>query len=148
MAYKPKANEQALYVDGHAQLLKALQEIGAPIEAIIAANEAVGMPVLRTAKNIAPVRVGKLRASIKLSKATTNVKIRAGMKSVPYANPIHWGWFYDRNNFITKNIKPNPFMARALGYNRDEILANYVKEMGKLIDKHKPPASVKNRWFD
>jgi HK97 gp10 family phage protein len=145
MAYKPKANEQALYVDGHAQLLKALKEIGAQIEAIIAANEAVGMPVLRTAKNIAPVRVGKLRASIKLSKATTNVKIRAGMKSVPYANPIHWGWFYDRNNFITKNIKPNPFMARALGYNRDEILANYVKQMGKLIDKYKPQASVKNR---
>lgn len=146
MAYKPKANEQAVTVDGHAQLIRALKEIGAPVEAIIAANEAVGTPVLRTAKNIAPVRIGKLRDSIKLSKATTNVKIRAGMKSVPYANPIHWGWFYDRNNFITKNIKPNPFMARALGYNRDEILANYVREMKKLIDKHEPPSSVKKWW--
>jgi HK97 gp10 family phage protein len=146
VAYKPKANEQALYVDGHAQMLKALKAIGAPVEAIIAANEAVGMPVLRTAKNIAPVRSGALRATIKLSKATTNVKIRAGMAKVPYANPIHWGWFYDRNNFITKNIKPNPFMSRALGYNRDEILAKYVSEMKKLIDKYEPPSSVKKWW--
>jgi HK97 gp10 family phage protein len=146
VAYKPKANEQALYVDGHAQMLKALKAIGAPVEAIIAANEAVGTPVLRTAKNIAPVRSGALRATIKLSKATTNVKIRAGMAKVPYANPIHWGWFYDRNNFITKNIKPNPFMSRALGYNRDEILAKYVSEMKKLIDKYEPPSSVKKWW--
>ena len=146
MAYKPKANEQAVSVEGHDQLLKALKAIGAPVEAIIAANEAVGGPVLRTAKNIAPVKSGALRNTIKLSKATTNVKIRAGMKRVPYANPIHWGGFYDRNNFITKNIKPNPFMARALGYNRDEILANYVKQMKKLIDKYEPPSSVKKWW--
>jgi HK97 gp10 family phage protein len=148
VAYKPKANEQAVTVKGMPELVAALKAIGAPVEAIIKANEAVGMPVLRTAKNIAPVKSGALRDSIRLGKATTNVKIRAGLKKVPYANPIHWGWFYDRNNFITKNIKPNPFMARALGYNRDEILTKYVSEMKKLIDKYQPPESVKNRWFD
>jgi hypothetical protein len=81
-----------------------------------------------------------------MGRATTNVKIRAGLKKVPYANPIHWGWFYDRNNFITKNIKPNPFMARALEYNRDDILKKYAEEMAKLIAKYEPPASVKRTW--
>ena len=146
MAVKLKANEQAVTVEGMAGLLKALKAVGAPVEAIREANEAVGGMVLRTAKAIAPVRSGDLRRTIKLSKVTTNIKIRAGLKSVPYANPIHWGWFYDRKNFITKNIKPNPFMARALGYNRDEILAKYVSEMKKLIDKYEPPASVKKWW--
>ena len=146
MAVKLKANEQPITVDGLVGLIKALRAIGTPVEAIREANEAVGGMVLRTAKNIAPVRSGDLRRTIKLGKATTNVKIRAGLKRVPYANPIHWGWFYDRNNFITKNIKPNPFMARALGYNRDEILVKYASEMKKLIDKYAPPASVKKWW--
>lgn len=147
MAYKAKANEQAIQIEGLAGLFRALKEIGAPIEAIEEANKAAAVPVMRTAQNIAPVRSGALRNTIRIGPAKTNVKIRAGLKKVPYANPIHWGWFYDKSNFITKNIKPNPFMSRALGYNRDEILMNYVKSMKKLIDKHEPPASVKNRWW-
>ena len=146
MAVKLKANEEPITVDGLVGLMKALQAVGTPVEAIREANEAVGGMVLRTAKNIAPVQSGDLRRTIRLTKATTNIKIRAGLKRVPYANPIHWGWFYDRNNFITKNIRPNPFMARALGYNRDEILTKYASEMKKLIDKYAPPASV-NKWW-
>jgi HK97 gp10 family phage protein len=146
MAYKAKANEQAIQVDGLAQLFRALKEVGAPIEAIEEANRAAAIPVMKTAQQIAPVQSGRLRKSIRIGPAKTNVKIRAGMKRIPYANPIHWGWFYDKKNFITKNIKPNPFMARALGYNRDEILMNYVKSMKKLIDKYEPPASIKKWW--
>jgi HK97 gp10 family phage protein len=146
MAYRPKANEQAIKVDGMAGLIRALKAVGTPVEAIQEANQAVGGMVVRTARNIAPVRSGALRDTIKMGKATTNIKIRAGLKRVPYANPIHWGWFYDRNNFITKNIKPNPFMSRALGYNRDEILTKYASEMKKLIDKYEPPKSV-NKWW-
>ena len=147
MAYKAKDNETPIEIDGLDGLFRALKAIGTPVEAIIEANEAAGLPVLRTAKNIAPVKSGALRNTIRLTKATTHVKIRAGLKRVPYANPIHWGWFYDKNNFVTKNIKPNPFMSRALGYNRDEILMNYTKALKKLIDKYEPPASVKNNWW-
>jgi len=147
MAYTPKANEEAIRLDGLNQLFSALKALGAPVEAIEEANKAAAVPVMRTAKNIAPVRTGALRNTVRIGPAKTNVRIRAGLKRVPYANPIHWGWFYDKNNFITKNIRPNPFMSRALGYNRDEILMNYVKSMKKLIDKYEPPSSVKNRWW-
>jgi hypothetical protein len=69
------------------------------------------------------------------------VKILAGYKRVPYANPIHWGWFLDKRTGVKRNIKPNPFLARALGYNRDQILNDYVKNLEKLINKYKPPTS-------
>lgn len=143
MAYVPKANEEAVRVDTRGAVA-ALKAIGVPIEAIREANEAIGALVVRSARNIAPVKTGKLRNTIKMSKATTSVKVRAGMKSVPYAGPIHWGWFYDRNGFFYRNIKPNPFMSRALGYNRDEILQNYMDQMQKLLDKYEAPKSRRN----
>jgi HK97 gp10 family phage protein len=146
MAYRPKANEESIQIEGLTQLFNALKAVGAPVEAIEEANKAAAQPVARTARNIAPVRSGRLRATIRVGPAKTNVKIRAGLKRVPYANPIHWGWFYDKNNFITKNIKPNPFMSRALGYNRDDILKQYVASIQKLINKYEPPKSVKKWW--
>jgi hypothetical protein len=146
MAYKLKDNEVRLELDV-AGVSKSLKAIGTPVDEIKKANEVAGGLVLRTARNIAPVRSGALRKSIRIARVTTNVAIRAGMKRVPYANPIHWGWFYDKENFITKNIKPNPFMARALGYNRDEILDAYKEQVQKLINKYEPPASVKNRLW-
>ena len=42
------------------------------------------------------------------------------------ANPIHWGWG-------KRNIRPQPFFVRALGYTRSEIYDNYFKQMEKLI---------------
>ena len=148
MAYVPKANETRIDIEGLNNLYRALEKIGAPVEAITEANQKAGLVVLRTSRNIAPVRTGKLRNTLRVSKAKTHVTITAGLKKVPYANPIHWGWFYDKNNFVTKNIRPNPFMSRALGYNRDEIYSNYVRSMKKLIDKYEPPSSVKNQWWE
>ena len=136
MAYKPKANEQAIEIDGLAQLFTALKKLGAPVEAITEANKAAGLPVVQTAKNIVPVRSGKLRNSIRMNRATTNVKVMAGYKRVPYANPIHWGWFRDKKRGFNRNILPNPFMAKALGYTREEVVANYVANIQKLIKKH------------
>ena len=141
------AEPAGLKVKGYKQAIKALQAIGVPAAEIKAAGSQAGDLVANQARALAPVRSGALRNSIRVSKALNRVSVSAGNNTrVPYANPIHWGWFYDKRNFITKNIKPNPFMARALGYNRDEILTKYASEMKKLIDKYAPPASVKKWW--
>jgi hypothetical protein len=139
MAYTSKPNQTAITIDGLAGVYRALGKLGAPVEEIREANREAGLTVMRTAKNIAPVRSSKLRNSIRVNKATTNVKILAGYKRVPYANPIHWGWFLDKRTGVKRNIKPNPFLARALGYNREQILQDYVKNLEKLINKYKPP---------
>ena len=138
--YKLKADEEAILVEGLADLQIAFKAIGVPVDAIKAANKESGQAVAVEARKQVPVRSGALRKTIRLSNATTHIKIFAGTaKRVPYANPIHWGWFYDRKNFIYKNIKPNPFMARALGYTRDEIIKTYTEQMTKLIAKYEPP---------
>jgi hypothetical protein len=149
MAYTPKANEKALDVDTR-QVSRALKEIGVPLEAIKQANKESAYSVFVEAKKIAPVSKykpnkpggakyktgGSIRDSIRIADLSTSVRIRAGMRSVPYANPVHWGWFRDKKTGIKRNILPNPWMARALGYTRAEILDNYIKNMNKLIEKH------------
>jgi len=136
MAYKPKANEQAITIDGLSQCFRALKAIGTPVEAIKEANKESGEIVAKTARNIVPVQSGALRRTIRVANVSTNVKIRAGSARVPYANPIHWGWFRDKKRGFNRNILPNPFMSKALGYTRDEVLLNYVNNIQKLINKY------------
>jgi hypothetical protein len=149
MAYRPKANESAIQVDTR-RAARALREIGVPLDAIREANRDSAKAVMAEAKKLAPVSNykpnkpggakyksgGSLRDSIRIADITTSVRIRAGMKRIPYANPVHWGWFRDKKTGIRRNILPNPWMARALGYTREEILDNYTKNMRKLIDKY------------
>ena len=111
---------------------KALKAIGVPNDAIKAAGKESGQLVANEAKTLVPVRTGKLRNSIRVgATARGRITVSAGnnrstKSAVPYANPIHWGWF-------KRNIKPQPFFSRALGYTRGEIYDNYFNQLEKLI---------------
>lgn len=120
------------------EVTKGLKAIGSPAAEIKAAGKEAGFIVSQEAKSLVPVRTGKLRDSIKVSALGSGaVRVQAGNnRSVPYANPIHWGWFYDKANFVRKNIKPNPFFAKAIRIKRDEVFKKYFDEMEKLINKY------------
>ena len=114
------------------EINKALAAIGVPKEAVKDAGKESGELVAAEARSLVPVRTGNLRNSIRVG-ATARGKItvlagnnRTSKSAVPYANPIHWGWF-------KKHIRPQPFFVRALGYTRSEIYDNYFKQMEKLI---------------
>jgi hypothetical protein len=114
-------------VEGLKDLNKALRLIGIPAKEMNAAAKRAGQVVLRESVTLVPVRTGALRNSIKLSATNKGIAIRAGNDGrVPYANPIHWGWF-------KRNIKPQPFFVKALGYTRQEIYENYYREVDALI---------------
>jgi hypothetical protein len=114
-------------VQGLRELTRAMTQIGVPKEAIKEAGKIAGQKVMNEAKTLVPVRTGKLRDSIRLgATAAGQVTIRAGGARVPYANPIHWGWF-------KRYIKPNPFFAKALGYTRDEIYQTYFTQLEEHI---------------
>lgn len=138
MAYRAKDNEQAIQIDGLSECLRALKAVGTPVEAIKEANRTAGELVARTARNTANFKhgTGKLRNTIRVANVSTNVKIRAGNARTPYANPIHWGWFRDKKRGFNRNILPNPFMAKALGYTREEVMTTYVRNLQKLIAEH------------
>jgi HK97 gp10 family phage protein len=121
------ADPAGIKVAGLKQAIKALQAIGVPAAEIKAAGSEAGELVAGQARALAPVRTGALRNSIRVSKSLNRVSVSAGNnKSVPYANPIHWGWF-------KRNIKPQPFFVKALGITRDEVYQNYYRSLDKLI---------------
>ena len=121
------SNASGIKIKGLKSGIKALQAIGVPDAEIKAAGSQAGEVVAREARNLVPVRTGKLRNSIRVSKALNAVVIRAGNEGkIPYANPIHWGWF-------RRNIKPQPFFVKALGITRDEVYRNYYRTIDTLI---------------
>ena len=109
------SDASGIKVKGYKAGIKALQAIGVPDAEIKAAGTAAGELVAAEARTLVPVRSGKLRDTIRVSKALNKVSISAGNGGkVPYANPIHWGWF-------KRHIRPNPFFAKALGVTRTEV---------------------------
>ena len=114
------------------EINKALRNIGTPNDAIKKAGKESGELVANEARSLVPVRSGALRNSIRVSALLSGkVSVSAGnnrttKSGIPYANPIHWGWF-------KRNIKPQPFFVKALGYTRAEVYKNYFKQVEKLI---------------
>jgi hypothetical protein len=121
------AEPAGVKVKGYKEAIRALQRIGVPAAEIKAAGTQAGELVANEARGLAPVRTGALRNSIRVSRALNRVSVSAGNNTrVPYANPIHWGWF-------KRNIKPQPFFIKALGTTRDEVYRNYYRSLDKLI---------------
>ena len=121
------AEPSGVKVKGYKEAIKALQRIGVPAAEIKAAGTQAGELVANQARVLAPVKTGALRNSIRVSKALNRVSVSAGNNTrVPYANPIHWGWF-------KRNILPQPFFIKALGITRDEVYQNYYRSLDKLI---------------
>ncbi len=122
------SNASGIKVKGLRSSIKALQAIGVDAKEIKLAGSDAGEIVAREARGLAPVRTGSLRSTIRVSKALNKVSVSAGNNGrVPYANPIHWGWF-------KRNIKPQPFFVKALGITRDEVYQTYYRNVNKLIE--------------
>ncbi len=125
--------QQGVKIVGLKEAIKALQIVGVPDAEIKRAGSESGEIVANEARSLVPVRSGKLRESIRVSKAVRKVTISAGnnrSSGVPYANPIHWGWF-------KRNIKPQPFFVKAIGITRDEVYNNYLKQLDRLMAEQK-----------
>jgi phage gpG-like protein len=145
---RPSANltkeQRSIILKGSADTMEWLGLAGAPDKALKAANNEAARIVSQSAKVTANFKyskpgTGRLLRSIRTASTVNRAIVRAGNKSVPYAGVIHWGWYYDRNYFIYKNIEPNPFLSKALGYNREEILRTYKEQVDKLLAEYKPP---------
>lgn len=116
---------------------KALRAVGVPADAVKKAGKDSAEVVMNEARALVPVRSGKLRNSIRLgATARGKITIRAGNNTtVPYANPIHWGWF-------ARRIKPSPFFVKALGYTRDQVYKQYFAQVDKLIAEESAKAKL------
>lgn len=83
-------------------------------------REGVAKAVLPRAKELAPVRSGRLRESLRVGGTSNRVYIRSAL---PYALPVHWGW-------PARNIRRNPFIQQAV----EERLDDVVEAMGDAVE--------------
>ena len=141
------SKQETIKLEGVDLTEKLLKKLGASDAEIQKATIKSAKKVLVDAKSRANFRyagkyqkrTGRLLDSLKVVSRRNHASIRGGGAKVPYANAIHWGWFYDKKNFVYKNIKPNPFLSRALGYNREEIIKDYERVMNDLLNQYAPP---------
>jgi hypothetical protein len=125
--------DSGVKIAGLRDAVKALQVVGVPDAEIKLAGQQSGEAVANEARSLVPVRSGKLRDTIRVGKALRKVTISAGNNratGVPYANPIHWGWF-------KRNIIPQPFFTKAIGITRNEVYNNYLKQLDRLLEAQK-----------
>jgi HK97 gp10 family phage protein len=129
--------EAGIKVVGLNQAIRSLRAIGVPSAEIGAASQEAGEIVATRARSLVPVRSGRLRESIKTAKQARRVIVKAGNeRSVPYANPIHWGWNYDRVNMKAKNIRPRPFFTNALSTTRSQVYQSFFSNIEKLLREY------------
>ena len=138
-------------VTGLRETIKQLEALGADKQEIVDANFQAAETLRKAALPYVPLyqgnrgangklyqykSPGSLRSSLRSSKAKGYAQVLMGNSRVVYANPIHWGWFYDKEWFIQKNIKPNLFLYRALGQQLNNIVEDYNRNMQNLINKY------------
>ena len=94
------------------------------------------------AKTEAPRRSGRLAGSIKAKGTTTGASIVAGgLKSVPYAGPIHYGWPSRPNRsrgWRGGPIAANPFLTRAANDSVDMVAKIIEEELQRVLDRVMP----------
>jgi hypothetical protein len=128
---------EGVKVVGLNEAVRALRAIGVPSAEIGQASQEAGEIVASAGRTLVPVRTGRLRATIKARKVARKVVVSAGNNSsVPYANPIHFGWNYDRKNLQAKNIRPRPFFSNALTRTRSQVYKAFFDNMEKLFQKY------------
>jgi hypothetical protein len=127
--------QSGIQISGLNETVAGLKAMGAESE-LQKLNFQVGTRVGNEARSLVPVRSGALQGSIRASKSLKGVVVTAGRDpAIAYANPINWGWFYDRKNFQAKNIKPTQFMNKGASKVLPWIRENYINELVKIYEK-------------
>jgi hypothetical protein len=126
----------SVQVEGLREAIKRLESLGAQKDELVSINLQAAETLIAAASPLVPRRTGNLASTLRASKTKGYAQVAMGNARVPYANPIHWGWFYDKEWFIQKNIKPNRFLYRALDRVKDKIMADYEQDLQKLFNKY------------
>lgn len=122
--------EPALRVTGLKELRRSMKAAGVELQDLKDAHNEVAQLVVRAAqftpKN--PARsTGALAASVRGSGQAGAAVIRAGRASVPYVNPIHWGW-------PSRHITSQPFLWNAIADTEDQWVSTYLAALEQIID--------------
>lgn len=118
-------------VEGGRELRKQLKAAGIDMKDLKEAHKKASAIAAAEAVRRAPKRTGALANSVRASGTITAGVIRIGFnKSVPYANPIHWGWG-------RRKIKANPFASKAAQATEKQWIKLYEEHKEKILNSIK-----------
>lgn len=128
---------QGIRIDGIRELRSAFETAGVEItEDFKLIHKDVADTVISRARDLCPVAPasmtsavpGLLRDSLRGSGTKRAAIARAGKKKIPYAAPIHWGWY-------ERKIYPSLFLTHAAKDTEPEWVDKYYKKFESLLDK-------------
>lgn len=128
--YQLATGEIRLKAIGLNKLLRQLSKAGADAGDMKDLMHTIGMTVVNAARPLAPVKTGKLRASMRAGKGKTKAVIRAGTnKRANYAPIQHFGW-------KAHNITPKPFYTTALQKTQPQVVKLLSQGIDNIIEKN------------
>lgn len=113
-------------VEGAKQLRRAMKRAGIDAAELKPVHQSVGRTVEQAGASLAPVRTGRLRASMRSSGTKTAAIVRAGGAKVPYAGPVHWGW-------PARGIGANPWISEAAQRTEPQWTRFYEAEVDRIL---------------
>lgn len=123
---------------GAASLRRALKQFDGDLSDLKAIHKQAADLVLTRAERDAPVRTGKLKASLRTGATRTSAIVRSAGRSVPYAAPVHWGWPTrprPAKGWRGGPIKANPFVYDAAMDLHEQLEDNYLAAIERLMLK-------------
>jgi HK97 gp10 family phage protein len=121
------SRDPAVAIHGLRSLVRTMKAAELDLADLKAAHAKIAALVLADAAANAPVRTGRLAATVRASATPSYAVVRAGRAAVPYAAPIHWGW-------RARGIQQQPFLQDAIESNRDEVVGIMLHKLTEIID--------------
>jgi hypothetical protein len=112
-------------MDGAKKFRQELKRAGVAVADLKEPYRLTAELVVRVAKPRTPRKTGALADTVRGSGTQTAGIVRAGNKSVPYANPIHWGW-------PARHIKPQPWLSIAAQSSESQWLPLFMEQLDEL----------------
>lgn len=133
------ANAPVVEVVGARQLRQSLKQAGEDLTDLKSAHREAADIAARASAALAPVgTTGQLKRSIRASGTLTAGVIKAGRKSVPYANAIHWGrvwWPNKQNSQHRAQFWGRPFLSNGAQNSEGQWLPIYMRTLEGAIER-------------
>jgi hypothetical protein len=136
-------------ISGGRELRRALRKAEGDLDDLKDAHLKVAQIVAEAAKAAAPVKTGKLAASIRPNAGQRYARVSVGNNrstktGIAYAGPIHWGWPTGSPKLPEKLrqirgrewfIAPNPFVVDVAQRTEPVWTQTYLDALDDIVDK-------------
>ena len=115
-------------IEGARELRATMKKAGDDLTDLKTANAQVAGIVAPVAAGAAPVRTGRLAATVRPAGTKVAAIVRAGRAAVPYAGPIEFGW-------PGHNIAAQPFIVPAAHDTEPQWTEVYWQAVNRIINR-------------